>query len=107
MTFTPFSLTVEAEGESLRLRLSGEFDASHRAEVIGAFDRCEGKPLIIDTTQLTFIDSQGLSTLMEARHRFGPDDIVLLPGACTLRLLELTETGVLFGIDTERKTTWP
>jgi anti-anti-sigma factor len=105
MTFTPFTLIVETEEDTCRLRLSGELDASHTREVMDAVNRCAGTTLIIDTTKLTFIDSQGLSTLVEARHRFGPDNTVLIPGSFTLRLLELTRTASLFGLDTDPATT--
>lgn len=105
MSFTPFTLSVEQAGEACRLRLSGELDASHTKRVVAALEQCQGSTLVIDTTELTFIDSQGLSTLLEARHRFGPENTVLIPGSFTLRLLELTRTAELFGITTNRETT--
>ncbi len=96
------SLTIEPaslDGRR-RLNLRGELDLSTTPAVRAALSKAqtEGEAIVVDTTGVTFIDSTGLATLVAARQRMG-DRFTLFPGRSTRRLLELSGTLDLFGLD--------
>ena len=87
------------EGEALRLVLTGEFDLDASggltedvAKVVASGESAE---ILVDTSEVTFIDSSGLRALLEIaatpgdRVRFGPFS------PAVERLVELTGTGQL------------
>lgn len=76
-----------------RFMFFGELDLAHRDEASRALlTDHDGRKVVVDTTELDFIDSTGLGILMEARNRFGPDGFTLIPGDATLKVLEVTGT---------------
>ena len=92
-------ITTEDEGDTLRVRLAGEFDINSidefRAAVEGpdaTWQRAE-----IDLSDIVFMDSSGLQTLVSlntrARER-GLDITLVRPSPPVAHLLELT------GLDT-------
>lgn len=96
------SLTIdrtELDGRR-RLNLRGELDLGTTPAVRAALSKAqtEGAAIVVDTTGVTFIDSTGLATLVAARQRMG-DRFTLIPGRSTRRLLELSGTLDLFGLD--------
>lgn len=87
----------------LRLKLSGELDLvasdALRRQLLPSEDDVapdEMKGIIVDTTDLTFIDSAGLRVLVAARQRLG-DRFILIPGQTTKRILQVTGTARFFG----------
>ncbi|HEX2154867.1 MAG TPA: STAS domain-containing protein [Acidimicrobiia bacterium] len=52
----------------------------------------DGAVLVIDTTDLAFLDSTGLGILVSVGKQLGPDRFQLIPGDATLRILELSGT---------------
>lgn len=87
----------------LRLQLSGELDLATADTLRGELPPSEDdlasdgtKGVIVDTTDLTFIDSAGLEVLMAARQRLG-DRFILVPGQTTKRMLQVTGTVGFFG----------
>jgi anti-anti-sigma factor len=79
-------------------KLAGELDLSNFAEVMRLFEGWEEFDLVlVDTTEVTFLDSSGFSALLAARRTLGSDRFRLIPGPATLRLLDLTSTADLFG----------
>jgi anti-anti-sigma factor len=88
---------------SLTLRLQGEFDLAG-CEVFEAavdrFARDSARTLVIDLTELTFIDSSAIRALLDARARVSGDSLDLrfaLPaGGQVRKVLDLTGTDELF-----------
>lgn len=80
------------------IALSGELDLSNFASLLKALEGWEEfDVVVVDTTELRFLDSSGLSTLIAAHRTMGPDRFRLIPGAATSRLLELPATDGLPG----------
>lgn len=96
------SLTIERtelDGRR-RLNLRGELDLGTVPAVRAALSETQrkGEPVVVDTTGVTFIDSTGLATLVAARQRMG-DQLTLIPGRSTRRLLQLSGALAHFGLD--------
>ena len=89
-------LTVEVQGDTATIGLVGEVDSiaslELRAALLGALDG-GATSLAFDCSELTFIDSAGLSVLIEAHQqaqmRWGKVTI-LRPSASLVRMLEIT-----------------
>ncbi|HSA51274.1 MAG TPA: STAS domain-containing protein [Yinghuangia sp.] len=91
-------------------RVGGEIDYDAANQLREAVDAAVGeaaarphpapRKLWIDTTAVTFCDSTGLNGLLRAHSacRSQGVELVLVPGECVLRLLELTDTKDLFAI---------
>ena len=101
-----FDVQIVSTGSSdtaAELTLTGELDslaASQLNEVLERIDpRAPG--LVLDLAGVTFIDSSGLRTLIQARQMF-PDDPAALtlrnPQPATTRLLELTGLADYFAV---------
>jgi anti-sigma B factor antagonist len=92
-----FSCTSFAEGPGVvRVALGGELDLSKAYQLVAAAQaRARGDIalLVLDLSELTFMDSTGLHALLTARARLGDAGcrLVLVPGRGQVkRLLELT-----------------
>lgn len=98
----PGSLSIEANHEDGRreLKLSGELDMATANAVRETLSEAlrRGDAIVVDTVDVTFIDSTGLATLISARQRMG-DRFTLVPGGPTRRLLELAGALGHFGLD--------
>jgi anti-sigma B factor antagonist len=86
---------TEAEGDTLNVTLSGEFDmgavAAFRAAVEEAPDPWERAA--IDMNDVVFMDSSGLQELLRLNNRAREKDlevVLVRPSVPVLRLLELT-----------------
>jgi anti-anti-sigma factor len=61
-------------GDDVVLHLAGELDLAVKEELRAALAgaRLDGRPLVLDLTDVTFLDSSGLAVLLEAnRDRVG------------------------------------
>lgn len=81
----PFGLHAARLGDTFRVVLTGEFDLAAVTTVEEAIDHAfDGRTaaLEIDLSQLTFVDSSGLRTIVEARDRAASNDVELrlVPG---------------------------
>jgi anti-anti-sigma factor len=80
------AIAVEANGDGRRIALDGELDLSNRDAVTEEIRRAEVEPgaLIIDLSELRFIDSCGIACLVEAAERSRADggklEIIQGPG---------------------------
>jgi anti-anti-sigma factor len=97
--------TTGGAGESALLTLTGELDslaAGQLSECLGKVD-AQAPGLVLDMQGVSFIDSSGLRTLIQARQMF-PDDPAALtlrkPQPSTTRLLELTGLADYFSLAT-------
>jgi anti-sigma B factor antagonist len=89
--------TIDETDDAAVVRFVGELDMVGRPEAEGALRAAErrGKPLLVlDLSDLTFMDSNGLHVMLLARERAMEDShrLALVPGK-TRRLLEMA--GVL------------
>jgi anti-sigma B factor antagonist len=80
----PDCLRMEREGETVFLRLSGEFDISCQEATDTTLAALPGKDgvtaIVIDMREVTFVDSLGLRVLLrhEVRSREGKFDLALI-----------------------------
>jgi anti-sigma B factor antagonist len=92
----PFSVTVSANGDRATVALRGELDLSGVERARQAIEQAESNEsplLVIDLSELDFIDSTGLEVLLRAARRAedsGRRLIVAKPSRYVRRLLELT-----------------
>jgi anti-sigma B factor antagonist len=89
-----FQVEVSSEGTKAVLYLRGELDVSSSAALEEELARIDGSTLIVlDLTDLEFIDSTGLGVLVKAHQRVrdeGTRLVVVHDGGQVKRLLELT-----------------
>ena len=94
---------VEDHGDTLVVRLAGELDL-YNAEPVREtlFDAAAKEPgrLVVDLSEVEFIDSTALGVLIEARSRLRNRKAFLLaaPGLETRRALEISGLDRHFGI---------
>ncbi|HEX4734269.1 MAG TPA: STAS domain-containing protein [Thermoleophilaceae bacterium] len=92
----PFSVTVTADGERATVSLRGELDLSgvdRARQAIEEAESGEAPLLVLDLSELDFIDSTGLEVMLRAArraHDSGRRLIVARPSRYIRRLLELT-----------------
>ena len=101
-----FEVTVLSPGgpsEPAVLSLVGELDSLAAGQLSDSLDRIDSRAsgVVLDMQGVTFIDSSGLRTLIQARQMF-PDDPAALTlrgaQASTTRLLELTGLSDYFSL---------
>jgi anti-sigma B factor antagonist len=94
---------VERNGKAVVVRLSGELDLYNAHEVREALlDECAQQPerLVIDLSEVAFIDSTALGVLIEARTKMPNRRAFLLaaPAIETRRALEISGLDRHFGL---------
>jgi anti-sigma B factor antagonist len=89
-----FQVEVSSEGPQAVLALKGELDVSSSAALEDELQRLSGASVVIlDLTQLDFIDSTGLGVLVKTHQRMREDGdkLAVIEGVGQVkRLLELT-----------------
>jgi anti-sigma B factor antagonist len=82
MTRTTFILAAHpASADSGTLAVTGEIDLTNTAEFLAAItDRADPRPVVVDLSELRFIDSAGFATLDELLARQAIV-IVIAPGS--------------------------
>ena len=97
--------TAGGAGEPAVLTLIGELDSLAAGQLAECLEKVDTQApgLVLDMHGVSFIDSSGLRTLIQARQMF-PDDPGALalrkPQASTTRLLELTGLADYFSLTT-------
>jgi anti-sigma B factor antagonist len=85
---------ISENGGATMVRLAGELDLYNVDRVRAALLECVERGtrrLIVDVSEVTFVDSTALGVFVEARGRLGPGGFVLLsPGLETRRALEIS-----------------
>ena len=95
---------TDATGQD-RLVVSGDVDLATAHEFVAAADAClasgAGGPLLLDLSDVTFIDSTGISALLEIRRaatNAGTDVVVVRQSAVVDRVLALAGITDLFEV---------
>jgi anti-sigma B factor antagonist len=88
-------LSVESVGEACVVKLGGELDLYNAPQIRDALNQaCDGSParVVVDLSEVEFIDSTALGVLIEARTRMANRRGFLLaaPGLETRRALEIS-----------------
>ena len=84
---------VERRGDAVVLRLAGELDLYNTADVATALEElpADGTTrVIIDLSDVVFVDSTALGTLVEARRLLGQNLVLVAPGPDVARALEVS-----------------
>lgn len=66
-----FSLEIVANGDLHVLHLRGELDVGGVGQLRDAFAALDGSGVVVDLSELAFLDASGLNALLEARRLFG------------------------------------
>ncbi len=81
------------------LSLTGELDLATSPQLAAAVDEAAGQKVIVDLSSVSFIDSVGLRTLLQARQSVGEDQFHLVaPEGSARRLLKLTKLEETFSV---------
>jgi anti-sigma B factor antagonist len=99
-----FRVEAESEGDLHTVKVHGELDQGTAPELRGALGSALGETtgsVLVDLSGCEFIDSTGLSLLVEAKRRLDEEQRafgVCCPDAEVRRLLELTGIGEAVGL---------
>ena len=103
-TIETFSVESERHGESHNIRLRGEFDLAGYDAVtqeLAQVEASDAQNVIVDLRELEFIDSSGISALVEAQLRFRDSgkrlEFLCGPGSVQ-RVLQMTGVDTLLAI---------
>lgn len=102
---TSFAIELAVDGPQTVVRLIGELDVASAYEVRSLFSRSLDRPdfnnLILDLSELEFLDSSGLGALIalrEAASEKGVDVQMRETPVRVQRILDITGVGQLFGL---------
>lgn len=90
----------EQSGEKRLLRVLGEVDLSNARHVLQVLEGLENRDLVVDLTEVEFMDSTGLGILVELESKTsGEVKLMVMARSQVDRLLELTGLKSHFDID--------
>lgn len=90
----------EQSGERRLLRVLGEVDLSNARHVLEVLEGLGDRDLVVDLTEVEFMDSTGLGTLVELESKTsGEVKLMVMARSQVDRLLELTGLKTHFDID--------
>jgi anti-sigma B factor antagonist len=94
----------ETKASVCKVQLSGEYDIARTAELRDALlgTHTDERELVADLSTVTFMDSTALRSLLEVRaelERRGATLRLINPGPTVVRLLDITGTGQILGLE--------
>lgn len=91
------NLSSEQLDASLLLRVSGEVDLATAGDLEKALTDAAGSSVVVDLTEVPFMDSTGLNALVNGRRAImdagGSIALVVTPESAVARLLDITGMG--------------
>src|SRR5215211_7610380 len=103
MTGKPADIKTRREGDSVTVAVAGELDLSTADKLDAAIrdaEETEIGRIVVDLSDLTFLDSTGLQVLLQAgvRHRRDGNRLIFVPSKhdAVARLIALTCTSEIF-----------
>ncbi|MGD1050948.1 MAG: STAS domain-containing protein [Solirubrobacteraceae bacterium] len=90
-----FSVQSERNGGTVRLMPTGELDIASVPDFELSFDAAVGEApdaIVVDLSQLTFIDSTGLRALLSMSERYKGDLGLTLGSPAVERIIDITGT---------------
>lgn len=93
----PLSVVREEGAGEIRVRVSGEVDLRTADLLLGALSPAGDRRIALDLTEMTFIDSTGLSVLIAAR-KAGAVIVLRNPPPQMQKLLSITGLGAEFPV---------
>jgi anti-anti-sigma factor len=102
-----FSYSIDRDGPHPVLFLSGDIDLAAVGDLETGLDTASAGDvdvLVLDMSEVTFIDSSGLRVLFAANDQFravARSLEIRRPSAAVMRLLEITGTEAMMTIDSE------
>ena len=88
-----FSLTTANLNGSIIISVCGEMDMTTAPQLEEALAACNGQPVVVDLTELTFIDSTGLHVLLQDRKKGKPAAVVVVPESHVARVFDIVCAG--------------
>ena len=102
----PLRVASLPDGDDLVVTLDGDLDAGSRHLLLGALDEVDhdlaSGRVLLDTSNVTFVDSQGLSALLDLNGRCAELRLIA-PRASFERLLSVTGTDRLLTVERPRR----
>lgn len=99
-SLSPGRFEWEQSGERKLLRVLGEIDLSNARNVLRVLDELGDQDLVVDLTQVEFMDSTGLGILVELESEVsGEVSLKVLASSQVDRLLDLTGLKTHFDVD--------
>ncbi|ADL45013.1 STAS domain-containing protein [Micromonospora aurantiaca] len=87
-----FSVTAQADGDQLRVQVTGEVDMATADTMFQTALREPTKRLTLDLRAVTFFDSAAIHAVVRLAQRF-PDALTVLPSPQVRRVLDISGLG--------------
>ncbi|MDG4749987.1 STAS domain-containing protein [Micromonospora aurantiaca] len=87
-----FSVTAQADGDQLRVQVTGEVDMATADTMFQTALREPAKRLTLDLRAVTFFDSAAIHAVVRLAQRF-PDALTVLPSPQVRRVLDISGLG--------------
>jgi anti-anti-sigma factor len=86
-----FSISKQTLADCEVISVRGELDMLNAPELSRTIEALDGFPLVVDLSELTFIDSHGIHALMSAQD--GREVMLICPRGNVSRVLEIVQIG--------------
>jgi anti-sigma B factor antagonist len=101
-----FSVRTETDGDRCIVAVGGELDAQTApqltAEAGGRLDTADFSRVVVDLSDVTFLDSTGIAALVRLRNKaldIGKQLALRSPGPRVLKVLQITALDTIFEIE--------
>ena len=91
-----FSRSVTDVGDAHVVTLSGELDAATSDGLLEWFTEIAGSTVVVDLSDLTYMDSSGIGVMVQAKRRLGDSFVLTRPQPPVERVFEITGLMSLF-----------
>src|ERR1700722_5116844 len=91
-----FSRSVNDVGDIHLVSFRGELDLSTAAGLVDWLVEISGSKIVIDLSELTFMDSSGIAVFVQAKNELGDSVVLKRPQPNVRRVFEVTGLSALF-----------